>query len=402
MTRIRLQGVGKAYRIYRRPQDRLRDLLFGGDHYHPHWALQDLDLTLDGGDSLGVIGDNGAGKSTLMKLVTGVLAPSRGTVEVDGRVTAILELGTGFHPEFTGRENLYYSAEVLGIPRHEIAERFEQIHAFSELGKAIEEPIKTYSTGMVMRLGFALVTSVDPDVLIIDEALAVGDQHFKQKCINRLAEIKEGGATIMFCSHSMHHVTQFCNRALWLERGRVVALGPAREVVDRYVASLSAPPQVPGSTRSTSPRQAPDPHARCTVVDVSLVPDAAAPIARSQTLTVAIEFRIHTEGDYVFGVAIDRTHTGQRIAAETALECGLPPVHLMPGAHRCVLGIGTEALREGAYQIKAGLLDQTLLQIEDYRVLDVEIADRDGIRSPALIRVPVEWDIERRYYPDGA
>jgi lipopolysaccharide transport system ATP-binding protein len=396
MTRVKLDGVGKAYQLYRRPHDRLKDLLLGTASYDLHWALKDVSVVLGKGDSLGVIGNNGAGKSTLMKVVTGVLAPSAGTVDVSGRVTAILELGTGFHPEFTGRENVLYSADVLGIPRQEIRERFDQILAFSELGQAIDEPTKTYSTGMVMRLGFALVTSVAPDVLVVDEALAVGDQRFKQKCIERLAEIKASGTTILFCSHSMHHVTHFCDRALWLDHGRVVTLGPAREVVDRYVAANTAPQAAVQQTHSTSPRKAPPPRARCTVTD--LVPLDGAALTRGDALRVAVEFTVQVPGRYVFGVAIDREETGQRFVAETAAECGLPPVELASGPHKVVMRIGTGALRHGRYLVKAGLLDDSLLQIEDYRILEIEVNDPDPIRSPSLIRVPVQWDVEGRYY----
>ncbi|MCP5305442.1 MAG: ABC transporter ATP-binding protein [Chromatiaceae bacterium] len=399
MTRVSLEGVSKAYRVYRRPQDRLRDLFFGSESFHPHWALRDVDLVLDEGDSLGVIGNNGAGKSTLMKLVSGVLAPSYGKIAVDGRVTAILELGTGFHPEFTGRENIFYSAEVLGIPHRFIKSRLKDILSFAELGSAIDEPVKTYSTGMIMRLGFSLVTSVDPDVLIVDEALAVGDHRFKQKCIGRLAEIKENGATIIFCSHSMHHVTQFCNKALWLENGSVMAVGPARVIVDRYIAANSVSEQQGVPVRSKSPRRAAAVGPRCTVKDVTLSPTDISPIiVRGTLMHVVIDFSIRVAGSYVFGVAIDRAQTGQRLVAETALECGLPALTFVPGDYRVVLGVGTDALRAGGYEVKAGLLDKTLLQIEDYRVLEIEVVDSDSIRSPALIRVPIDWDVEKRFY----
>jgi len=398
VIRIQLHRLGKFYRLYRRPFDRLKDLLFGTRSYQPQWALRDVGLTVKEGESIGVIGNNGAGKSTLLKLVSGVLQSTSGTVAVNGRLTAILELGTGFHPDFTGRENIFSSGELLGISRAELNARYDEIVAFSGLKEYIDKPIKTYSTGMTMRLGFALVTSVNPDILIVDEALAVGDRQFQQKCIKRMKAIKESGTSILFCSHSMHHITQFCERAMWLEHGKVKALGDAKSVVERYVAS-SAPEQTGVADKrekSYAPDKAPARTERCSVRDVtSLAPGSS--LLRGEKLKVRIDFTIHEPDDYVFGVAIDRENTGQRLVAETSVECGYPPVALEADDYQVVFSIDTESFREGNYLIKAGLLDKSLLKIEDYRILEIQIRDRDDIRSPSLIRVPVNWDLNNEF-----
>lgn len=394
MIPVKIDQVGKYYRAYDRPSDRLKDLLLGSRRYRAQWALKDVNLAVKEGESVGIIGNNGAGKSTLLKLVAGVLQPSRGTVQTKGRVTAILALGAGFHPDFTGRENIHYSAELMGISQDEIKQRFQQIVAFSELADYIDRPVKTYSTGMRMRLGFALVTSVDPDILIVDEALAVGDRHFQQKCIERMKAIKENGTTILFCSHSMHHINQFCEKALWLEHGKVQGFGDAKEVVERYVAESDRQSKVEDnrSDRSYAPVKNTRRVERLTVHSVKNLAGKAQ-MTRGERLEIEVDFTVHEADDYVFGVAIDNENTGQRLVAETSLENGYLPVGFAAGNYQVVFALDTVVFREGDYSVKAGLLDKSLLKIEDYRILDVRIKDRDEIRSPSLIRVPVNWDV---------
>lgn len=229
-----VSSLGKCYRLFASQHDRLLALLGWSDRSRPHWALQDVTFNLQRGQCLGVIGDNGAGKSTLLKLLAGTLTPSHGTVQRSGRVTAILELGAGFHPEFTGRDNLLFGGSLIGLSREDMLRLQEEIIAFSELGDAVDRPVKTYSSGMVVRLAFALVTAVQPEVLIIDEALAVGDQHFQKKCVERIDAFRANGCTVLFCSHSLYHVRQLCDRVLWLDHGRVQALGDTETVLMQY------------------------------------------------------------------------------------------------------------------------------------------------------------------------
>ena len=217
-TILRVEGLGKRYRLFATPRDRLMSLLGLADRSTAHWALKDVSFALHRGQCLGVIGDNGAGKSTLLKLLAGTLQASHGQLHRVGRLTAILELGAGFHPDFTGRENLMFGGSFIGLGRDDMLRLSDEIIAFSELGEAIERPVKTYSSGMVVRLAFALVTAVQPEVLIIDEALAVGDQHFQKKCVQRIEAFRRNGCTVLFCSHSLYHVRQLCDQALWLTR----------------------------------------------------------------------------------------------------------------------------------------------------------------------------------------
>jgi len=231
---LQVQGLGKRYRLYASPHERLLALLGWADRSRSHWALKDVSFELQRGQCLGVVGDNGAGKSTLLKLLAGTLQPSHGRLQWSGRVTAILELGAGFHPDFSGRDNLMFGGSFIGLGRDEMLRLADEIIAFSELGEAIDRPVKTYSSGMAVRLAFALVTAVQPELLIIDEALSVGDQHFQKKCAQRIELFRENGCTILFCSHSLYHVRQLCDQTLWLDKGLVRGLGDTESVLTDY------------------------------------------------------------------------------------------------------------------------------------------------------------------------
>ena len=240
-TMIRVEHLTKRYMIYHRPLDRLVDWLVPPRRQRgrPFWALQDLTFDVAGGCSMGVVGVNGAGKSTLLKILTGTTLPTSGTFSVQGRVSSLLELGTGFHPEFSGRQNIVFGGKMAGLSDAELAEKFDSIIDFSELGAFIEQPVRTYSSGMVLRLGFALASSVDPDVLIIDEALSVGDVHFQMKCLNRIRQFHERGTTVLFVSHDPAMIKTFCNEAILLDEGRLIDRGTPDHVLDYYTALLA-------------------------------------------------------------------------------------------------------------------------------------------------------------------
>lgn len=233
-TIIEISGLSKIYRLYRGPRALFKELLLGIPSHTSVKALKDLDFRVNQGEAFGVVGDNGAGKTTLLKILTGTAFPTSGTVKVDGSVSALLELGAGFHPEFSGRQNIYFNGAVMGLSREEIQEKEEEIIAFSEIGQFIDEPVKTYSSGMYVRLGFSIATGFDSAILIIDEALAVGDQRFQKKSTDRILAFKRSGGTILFCSHNLHQVRTLCDRAIWLHQGEARSLGIAPEVIDEY------------------------------------------------------------------------------------------------------------------------------------------------------------------------
>lgn len=234
MHSISVENVSKDFRMYDRPQDRLLELLLRKPRHKNFHVLQDISFSVLEGSSLGIIGDNGAGKSTLMKLLVGTLQPSSGNIAIKGQVAALLELGAGFHPEFTGRRNIYLNAALLGVPDANIAELEKQIIEFSELGDFIDRPVKTYSSGMYVRLAFSIATMVNPDVLVIDEALSVGDIAFQKKCVERMNEFRKQKKTMIFCSHSMYHVQELCDTAIWLEKGKIREIGESHHVVAMY------------------------------------------------------------------------------------------------------------------------------------------------------------------------
>ena len=234
MARVSVQNLNKDFKIYERPQDRLFELILRKQRHQLYHVLSDISFAVPDGKSLGIIGDNGAGKSTLLKILVGTLQPTSGEIAIEGQVAALLELGAGFHPEFTGRKNIYLNAALLGVPDDNIAEMERDIIAFSELDYFIDRPVKTYSSGMYVRLAFSIATMVRPDILVIDEALSVGDMAFQKKCVQRMNEFREQRKTMVFCSHSMFHVQELCDIAIWLDKGKIQEIGDSDKVVGHY------------------------------------------------------------------------------------------------------------------------------------------------------------------------
>jgi len=242
-TAVLLDRVSKKFILHRERPRSFQELtvnLFrrGSGSREPFWALQDVSFTVQRGETMGFIGPNGAGKSTVLKLISRIIEPTSGRIEANGRVGALLELGAGFHHDLTGRENVYLNGSILGLKRHEIGQHLESIVEFAELSRFIDIPIRNYSSGMLMRLGFAVATSFRPDILLIDEILAVGDQAFQAKCLQRIAQMREQGVTIVFVSHSLDMVRRLSHQAIWLEEGQVKTIGPVAEVVVDYLSHV--------------------------------------------------------------------------------------------------------------------------------------------------------------------
>jgi len=237
---IQFQAVSKSYPIYASPSERLKELLtFNRKKFHQDfWALRDISFEIPRGQTFCIVGENGSGKSTLLQLVAGILTPTSGSVSVNGRVSALLELGSGFNPEFTGRDNVYLNAAILGFNSAQIDKVYHRIEEFAEIGEFINQPVKTYSSGMVVRLAFAVAIHVDPEILIVDEALAVGDIYFRQRCMRKVHELRARGITILFVSHSAGDVKALGDRTMWLENGRIRELGDTDMVVSKYLGAM--------------------------------------------------------------------------------------------------------------------------------------------------------------------
>jgi lipopolysaccharide transport system ATP-binding protein len=410
---LTLTRIGKEYRLYDSPRARLKALLTGRATHRSHWALRDVSLELRRGQCLGVVGSNGAGKSTLLKLVTGTLQPSTGRVQRHGRVTAILELGAGFHPDFTGRQNLYFGGSLIGIPSEEMAALESQVLAFAEIGEAIDRPVKTYSSGMVVRLAFALVTAVEPDLLIIDEALAVGDQHFQKKCIDRIRAFRENGCTILFCSHSTYHVRHLCDVALWLEGGQVREFGPTEPVLgayDMFNRLLNAPPadvpagQAPQAMIVPSksgddvddnviPRlPVPQPDATATIlsVDIAHLGDGSPALLESRDLVATITVRGRRQERPNIGFMIEQSR-GSGITSLATHEEGAAPQPLGDGLWRSVLTFPDLPLHSGEYVVSAFLFDTSGLIVYEQWYQFLHFRFVTPTLMPGLVRLPHHW-----------
>jgi ABC-type polysaccharide/polyol phosphate transport system ATPase subunit len=237
---VEFRNVSKSYAIYQSPGDRLKELFsFSRRKRHADfWALRDISFEVHRGETFCIVGENGSGKSTLLQIIAGILRPTSGDVAVAGRVSALLELGAGFNPEFTGRDNVYLNGSILGLSTRQIEQRYKEIESFAEIGDFINQPVKTYSSGMVVRLAFAVAINVDPDILLVDEALAVGDIYFRQRCMRKVHELRARGVTILFVSHATSDVKAIGDRALWLERGRLMDLGETDRVIAKYLAAM--------------------------------------------------------------------------------------------------------------------------------------------------------------------
>jgi len=354
-------------------------------------ALRGVDFAVRPGEVHALIGENGAGKSTLLKILAGITSPTSGGFRVSGKIASILELGSGFHPEFTGRQNIVLNAAMLGLSQEELRRKMPDIVAFSELGDFIDQPVKTYSTGMAMRLGFSIATQVEPDVLIVDEALSVGDGYFQKKCMDRLRVFVESGGTLLFCSHAMYYVSAFCQRALWLRQGRVEELGPVSEVVREYenflvAKSAHAAEASPAAAAAASP---------------------ALP-ARIAAVRLLGQDLLYTQGDpwelevewetadprlaFHLGVGINRADGIEVCSFATHLD-GLAA---MTGerAYSARLAIPSLPLVKGEFTLYIFLLDEEGLHIYDQRMMPGAF----NVRSPAytfgLVRVEHAWDLD--------
>jgi ABC-type polysaccharide/polyol phosphate transport system ATPase subunit len=408
---IYAQGLGKCYQMYAKPSHRLWDMILpGAPRYKEFWAVRNVYLDIPHGATVGIIGQNGAGKSTLLKLLTGISAPTTGEVQVQGRVASLLELGAGFHPEFSGRENIFLNCSILGMSDAEIEERFESIVEFSELGEFIERPVKTYSSGMYVRLGFSVASSVDPDILIIDEALSVGDEHFKGKCLNRLNEFREQGKTTVFVSHDMGAVKSMCQWVVLMDQGEVVEQGSSETVADEYLKRAHAR----GNERLTSYNRGSSEYPRwgtgeIETREVELFGEGADPklsFQPGEPFRVCIHWVAHedvaepvfglglyrSDGTYVNGsnhhwrrepIKIGKVTKGEEGEVEMAFE-RLP-------------------LLQGQYYLTCFLYDHSKPSptAVDHRehVVTFEVIDADHLQHGMLL-LPTRWSVTRRG-PDG-
>ncbi|MFY9724957.1 MAG: ABC transporter ATP-binding protein [Bryobacteraceae bacterium] len=346
---VLVQNVSKLYRLYRRPADRLRELLPGTAPAHrDFWALRDISFEVGRGETLGLVGPNGCGKSTLLQLVSGILQPTTGRVVTRGRIAALLELGAGFNPEFSGRENVYLNGEIMGLSRAEIDRAMPSIEAFAEIGEFLERPVKEYSSGMYVRLAFSTAIHVDPEILIVDEALAVGDAVFANRCVRKFQELRERKVTVLFVSHDLGLVKQLSDRAMLLLGGRIEAAGAPNDVINRYIG-LVLEKQAPQTRQERLRSSFRHGDGTSEIVGIQMLNahgEETASIASGEPVTVRVQARFHRAvsdpmvgilvrtriGMDVYGTNTRIEHTdlgnfeaGQLLEVDFGLECWLTP-----------------------------------------------------------------------------
>ena len=381
------RGLGKSWPKVHRNRDRLRALgrlVFTGRDADRVAVLRDVDLEVRRGESLGLIGENGAGKSTLLKLVTGVLTPSSGSVQVNGEIGALLELGAGFHPDYSGRDNVAMAAALHGLSTAELRARLPEIIAFADIGRYIDEPIKHYSSGMVVRLGFAVVAALKPDLLVTDEVLAVGDESFQKKCVRWMQDYLAGGGTLILVSHSMYHVQKLCRRACWLQGGTVALQGDVFDVTQAYLAfheRKSAPAIASEEARAGF---------EFAVEEVSLNGEAAAPLLIDAGASLRVQARIRSRDGRVPGLAVGIVRAdGTPVYGVSADMDGTQPVRVGPQSYACALEFPDLALLPGSYSVRVHPLDPEGVRLFD--TVERPLSVRGASREFGLVRLAHRW-----------
>ena len=397
MSALIAENLGKAYLQYQKPIDSLKELLFRKKYHEQFWALKNVSFHCKKGEVLGVVGDNGAGKSSLLKLLAGTMKPTEGSLITNGRVSAILELGSGFHPEFTGLENIHLGCAMLGLNAQQTAAIVDEIIDFSELGDFIHQPVKNYSSGMFVRLAFSVVTSVDPDILIVDEALSVGDQHFQKKSMDRMMAFKDQGKALVFCSHSLYHVKELCNRAIWMDKGMVQAQGKSGDVIDKYNDHVRMQNRVsvvvPNRTVSEDNEQLTAQLIEATLLDVQ---DEEDEFAIYQT---GDAFRVRLMAKKQLSLALDDVHIGVIIKRNDGVQCfgvstAVDGVSLF-SLEKNQLGVDYEIpklnLLSGQYSLEIWLIDSTSAHIYDSIKSCCEFKVKQPSTEVGVTYMPHRW-----------
>lgn len=415
---IQARGLGKRYLLGRQTHSTIREslhaaasaLLRGGRRGSRAdgdlWALRDVTFQVEQGEVLGVIGSNGAGKSTLLKILARITEPTTGTATIYGRTGVLLEVGTGFHPELTGRENIYLNGMILGMRRGEIRRKFDEIVAFSEIERFLDTPVKRYSSGMQMRLAFSVAAHLEPDVLLVDEVLAVGDAAFQRKCLGRMRDISSQGRTVIFVSHNLQAVRSLCDRALVLESGRLTMTGPVEDCVERYLAAVGEEVSCDVSTHNTARPSVVDNEERLRIARVRLESDRKGHVILvDDPLKVSLEFEVSADvEDVVFGWGV-HSADDVRIFECRSVDSYRPIRQLQPGRYSISSQLSAGLLNEGLYTLHVGArsaergLDY-LPDVLTFRVESKEKYESLWLEAPSggLIRVRAQWNQPERQF----
>jgi lipopolysaccharide transport system ATP-binding protein len=430
VSAVEFQGVSKSYPIYESPGDRLKELLsLNRLRFHKDfWALEDVSFEVRRGETFCIVGENGSGKSTLLQMVAGILQPSRGSVTVNGRVSALLELGAGFNPEFTGRDNVYLNGAILGMGTREIDRRYQAIADFAEIGQFLNQPVKTYSSGMIVRLAFAVAINVDPEILLVDEALAVGDIYFRQRCMRKVHELRARGITILFVSHAAGDVKAIGDTVLWLEHGRVREIGEAGGVVAHYLAAmvekdsayvmLKGGAEVPGERGRVEAPEVVDhiPNVdhrygdgRAEVLGIALLDAKGNPAPLLEPLepvTVRISVRAREEVARPIVGFMMRNHLGVDFSGTNTLREGHELAPMLPGdVYTVDFHVEIPELYPASFSFSPAIADGTLLgyQMCDWidNALAVQMSHSSG-QVYGFLRLPCRVEVNGRLCQEAA
>jgi len=391
-TALAVNDLWKSYRLYHERNQYLKAaiLKMRRSRYEEFWALKDINFEVPTGSTFGVIGSNGSGKSTLLKVMAGILVPEKGSVKIDGRVSALLELGAGFHPELSGKENVYLNGAILGLSKKEITARFDAIVEFAGLADFIDTPVKNYSSGMFVRLGFAVAAHVEPDVLLIDEVLSVGDESFQRRCAEKIDEFRRDGRTIVFVSHGLGQVEQLCQDVAWIDKGDLRMIGPAAEVISAYLGESHQAERVEGEQGSRWGS------GEAQIVRVSLI-DAdgndGALLTTHEPATINVDLTAHTPlQDTVVVVRIDSL-SGSTVW-ETSTRRNGRTIGLIDGPASVKIAIPSLPLLEGVYDLTVGVMDSTEVHPYDFweRRIRFEVRQFKSYDT-GLVSIPAEWTI---------
>jgi ABC-2 type transport system ATP-binding protein len=354
---VSVENVWKYFRLYHEKNQYLKSTLLRGRRarYDEFWALKGVDFEIPFGSTFGIIGSNGSGKSTLLKCLAGILSPDKGSVSCNGRMAALLELGAGFHPDLSGRENIYLNGAILGMTRSEIDRKLEEIIDFSGLEKFVDTPVKNYSSGMVVRLGFAVATNVDPEILIIDEVLAVGDESFQHRCHEKIESFRQEGRTIILVSHGLMQVAQLCSTVAWLEKGVIQEIGPSYEVIGKYAGqSHDAAPKIEGEIGERWGSHEAE-ITRAEFVNVDGVPVHV--LKTGEPISLQIDYTAHMPiKEPVFGIRITHLH-GTNVWGSNTKRMGFQPATLN-NSGTITLNIPELPILAGTYDLTVALTDQ--------------------------------------------
>ena len=389
---VSAEDVSKRFRLYHERNQSLKATLMRKRRavVEEFWALKDVSVEVPEGSTFGLIGENGSGKSTLMKCMAKILRPDKGTVTVNGKVSALLELGAGFHPELSGRENVFLNGSILGISQKELTRRFDDIVDYAGLGQFIDQPVKNYSSGMYVRLGFSVAINVDPDVLLVDEVLAVGDEAFQRKCGEKFAELRNQGKTIVLVSHSMTSVHNLCDKVAWLDHGQVKMLDSARKVVDEYTGTVQVDRKVDGDGSRWGSGEG-----RIEAVEL-LGPDGM-PSTMTRTgdrVTVRLHYELDEPIDQpVFGVMI-QTIDGTHVTGPNSRDIGWP-VERLEGRGHVDLCIDRFLIVPGTYDLSAALYDHTVQHPYDVRrhILRFDVEPGEPRETVGIVSLGGRWEI---------